>query len=50
MYLNYLIDADVLKERLEKIDLLVQSLRPQVDSQMKEIDDLIDIYEQGVRF
>lgn len=48
-YFYFLSECEMLSDRLGKLEFTLSSLQPKVASQMKEIDDLIEIYEQGVR-
>lgn len=42
-------DAEVFRIRLEKIEIALEYLKPQVNEQTKDVDELLEIYENGVR-
>jgi hypothetical protein len=44
----FLLDAEMLNSRLQKIEMAVELIRPQINQQMKEVDELIDLFEKGV--
>jgi hypothetical protein len=46
--LSFSLDAESYRLRLDKIEIVLEQLKPQVMEQTKEIDELLDIYEKGV--